>query len=188
MSWFTSKEERRGAARAHKQMVRETLASCDATLRHAAARERTTAGAGLVFKDRDNARVEPNPREVVRKSAPPAPATFDDDESLLVETAEYTVAQQRVLVGLIVEMRNWTRRKIKKAIDREFTQRELLRAEVGVACELSDLRHEVAAARRRVPDVPAIEAKPDRILDPLGFQEFVDLGHCKGRVRSKIDA
>src|SRR5262249_38544238 len=24
--------------------------------------------------------------------------------------------------------------------------------------------------------------QPDRILDPLGFQELVDLGHCKGRV------
>src|SRR5262249_20681610 len=30
--------------------------------------------------------------------------------------------------------------------------------------------------------------QPDRIFDPLGFQELVDLGHREGCIGSKIDA
>ena len=34
----------------------------------------------------------------------------------------------------------------------------------------------------------AVGRKPDRILDPLGFQELVDLGHGEGRVGAEIEA
>jgi hypothetical protein len=30
--------------------------------------------------------------------------------------------------------------------------------------------------------------QPDRIFDPLGFKELVDLGHREGCIGSKIDA
>src|SRR5215472_14251957 len=46
-------------------------------------------------------------------------------------------------------------------------------------------------AREQIAD-PALQnlvgRQPDRVFNPLRLQKLVDLGHCKGRVRSKIEA
>jgi hypothetical protein len=54
-SWFTPEQKAE-----MRRKAGEALAMCDAALERAAHHQRTTVSAGLVFKDRDNARVEPD--------------------------------------------------------------------------------------------------------------------------------
>jgi hypothetical protein len=168
MSWYSKEEKAESIRRA-----RETLAKLKDIL---PAQRTTTAANGLVYKDRDNARVEPEPREVLKRSEPVKLESVQPPVVAPNETQVWWQWTQRHVEARLAEfgeelatqmgeaMAEWVGRKVDPIKrDLELTRRELtvLRHEVGVERGLKDLRREVAKAQRQIPQVPAIAAQFD---------------------------
>jgi hypothetical protein len=162
MTWYSQEEKDQIRANA-----REALASANVTLDRAAARDRaisqrTTAGVGLVFKTKEDARIAPKRSEPVRVESVQSPAVAANEtvvwwqwvqEHVNARFVKYTEELTEAL-GEVVATERHTARKELQLLRRELA---VLRTEVGVRA----LQKEVAMAREQIPAVPAIEARLD---------------------------
>jgi hypothetical protein len=161
-SWITSEQKAE-----MRRKAGEALAMCDAALGRAAHHQRTTGSAGIVHKTRDNARVEPEPREVSKRSEPAKPESVQPPVVAANETQvwwEWTQKHVECRLGEFAEdmaekvaeaMAEWVGSKVDP-IKREL---ELLRREFTVLREEVAVERKLKTLRRQIPSVPAIEER-----------------------------